>query len=93
LIFDLSIKMPEVNGWSNGDGAEPLELHRLGHRREEEMQNCYDPGERDGSDLELQREDHPKCSWEGKVAPEGLPRSILGSIHQWASQKLTGQSS
>jgi hypothetical protein len=44
--------MPAANGWVKGGGAGPLELQG---RRKEEMQNCHDLGEKDGSDLELQR--------------------------------------
>jgi hypothetical protein len=28
----VNIKMPAANGWTKGDGAVPLELHRLGCR-------------------------------------------------------------
>jgi hypothetical protein len=32
--------MPATNGWAKGDGAGPLELHGLGHRREENGSPC-----------------------------------------------------
>ena len=53
-------------------------MRRLGHRRKEEMQNHYDSREKEGSELELQREDHPKYSWEGKGAPRRAAQKHLG---------------
>jgi hypothetical protein len=48
----------------------------LGERKE---RGNYHDSEEDGSDLELQKENHPKCRWEGMQSPEGLPRSLSDS--------------
>jgi hypothetical protein len=79
LVFDQSIKIPEANGWAKGDRAGPLELPGLGQRREENIQNCYDWGERERNKpyLDLQREDQWKFSWKGNLAPgRAAPKSL-----------------
>lgn len=48
--------MPAANGWAKGDGVDPLGLDTK-ERREENQQ--VSEGVR--SDLELQKENHPKC--------------------------------
>ena len=48
-------------------------------------------GEKDRSDLELQSKDHLKSGWKGKLSLEGMPRSNLNRLGQWASQKVTVQ--
>jgi hypothetical protein len=59
---------------------------------EEEEGEEEEAMKRDGQ-LELQKGGYLKCRRKGKAALEGLPRSILGSKDQWASQKETGQQS
>lgn len=78
LVFDPSIRMPEANAWAKGDGAGSLDLHWWGHQREERQED-HQVLEGDGSDLDLQKENHIKCRWEGMGPLEGLPRSVLGS--------------
>ena len=66
--------MPVTNGWAKGGRVGPLELVGLGHRGKEETQTFritenHGVGgsvERDGSDLELQREHHLKCRESGR---------------------------
>ena len=45
-----------ANGWAEEDGVGPLDLHRLGTEKKE-METFH----QDGTGLELQKEDHPKC--------------------------------
>lgn len=54
-------------------------LHAQGIWRKEEGNNQDSEGE--GSDLELQKENHLKCRGDGMrpPPPEGFPGSILGS--------------
>jgi hypothetical protein len=54
-------------------------LHAQGIWRKEEGNHQDSEGE--GSDLELQKENHPKCRGDGMrpPPPEGFPGSILGS--------------
>lgn len=55
--------MPTANGWAKRGRTSRF----LGARRQE---RGGDAESKDRSNLEPQKEDHPKCSWEGKVAPE-----------------------
>jgi hypothetical protein len=48
-----------ANGWAEGDGVGPLDLHRLGTGKRETEKHRDSDG--DGSDFELKEENHPKC--------------------------------
>ena len=61
------------------------EVGLLGSHR---LKDIIGDGGTQGSDLELQREDHPKCKGKGKVPWKGSPEA-----DQWASQKVTEQQS
>jgi hypothetical protein len=58
-----------ANGWAKGIEVGPIELQGL--RQEEEGTDHHNPGETDGTYLELQRGDHLK----GKQLPKGCPEA------------------
>lgn len=65
MVSDGSIKRSVANGWENGDGVGPLELHGLECRREE-TENCQDMevgGDRRG---ESWRRANEPCNNSGK---------------------------
>ena len=77
MFFYRPIKITETNGWAKGDGIGPLEFFRL-RTGKKETENLHNSRERNGSYLELQREDHLKCSWKGKVVTRRAAQKHLG---------------
>ena len=70
------------------DWGRSFRLFGLGTGREK--QTCYSL-EGDGSDLEMQKQNHLKYRWEGMQLSEGLPKGVLGSKDWGAAQKDSGQ--
>ena len=63
----------------------PLDLHRLGTGRKEK-ENRHD-SEGDGSDLELQKENHPKCRLERMQPQKPLRQQRLGGCPEGEDNK------